>query len=75
MCNACFDDNKIHTTTTFTVEYNECLIVVRNVPCLECQICGEVTFSDDISARLEKIVNAAKNILQDVSVIDFSKAA
>ncbi|MBQ7497517.1 MAG: YgiT-type zinc finger protein [Selenomonas sp.] len=32
MCNACFDDNKIHTKTTFTVEYDNCVIVVRNVP-------------------------------------------
>lgn len=75
MCNACFDDNKIHTKTTFTVEYDNCVIVVRNVPCLECQVCGEVTFADEVSDRLEKIVNAAKAIMQDVSVIDFNRAA
>lgn len=31
MCNACFGDDKIKTTTTFTVEYNGSIIVVRNV--------------------------------------------
>ena len=75
MCNACFKDDKIKTHTTFTVEYKDCIIVVKNVPCLECQICGEITFSDEVSERLEKLVNAAKSVLQEISVIDYSKAA
>ena len=75
MCDACFNDNKIHSTTTFTVEHSKRVIVVRKVPCLKCRVCGDVTFSDDISARLEQIVNEAKNLLQDVSVVDFSFAA
>ena len=44
MCNACFSDDKIETKTTFTVEYNDCIIVIKNVPCLECQRCGEIFF-------------------------------
>lgn len=75
MCNACFRDDKIKTSTTFTVEYKGCIIVIRNVPCFECQMCGEITFSDDVSAKLEEIVNAAKSVLQDISVIDYTKVA
>ena len=74
MCEECFGENKIPATTTFTIEHDTRVIVVRNVPCLKCRACGDVTFSDDVSARLEQIVNAAKNILQDISVIDFSVA-
>ena len=75
MCNACFRDDKIETTTTFTVEYKDCIIIIRNVPCLECQMCGEITFTNEVSARLEKLVNSAKSMLQDISIIDYSKAA
>lgn len=75
MCNACFNDNKVHTTTTFTVEYNNCIIVVKNVPCLECEICGEVTFTDEVSARLEFLVNTAKKLMQEIAVIDYQKVA
>ena len=75
MCNACFEDNKIKTFTTFTVDYKGCIIVIRNVPCLECQICGEITFTDEVSAQLEKIVNSSKAVLQYVSIIDYSKVA
>ena len=49
MCNACFSNDKIKTKTTFTVEYKDSIIVVRNVPCLECPICGEVTFTNEVS--------------------------
>ena len=75
MCNECFSDNKIKSRTTFTVEYKDCIIVVKNVPCLECELCGDITFTDEVSAKLEELVNAAKSIMQDVSVIDYAKVA
>ncbi len=75
MCNACFNEDRLKTTTTFTVDYKGGIIVVRNVPCLECQVCGEITFADEVSAKLEEIVNAAKSVLQEISVIDYAKVA
>ena len=75
MCNMCFKIDKISTTTTFTVQYKDCIIVVKNVPCLECSVCGEILFSNDVSEKLEKIIEAAKKLLQEVAVIDFARAA
>ena len=75
MCIKCFDDHKINAKTTFTVEYNDCIIVIKNVPCMECSICGEITFSDEVSEKLELLVESAKKILQEVAVIDYTKAA
>lgn len=75
MCNMCFSEKKISTKTTFTVEHDGCIIVVKNVPCWECPICGEIIFSDVVSAKLEELVSAAKKIWQEISVIDFSRAA
>lgn len=75
MCNACFSDDKLKTKTTFTVEYKNCIIVIKNVPCLECEVCGEITFTDEVSAKLEIIVNTAKRLMQEISVIDYNKAA
>ena len=75
MCNACFNDNKTKSKTTFTIEYKDCIIVIKNVPCLECEVCGEITFTDEVSEKLEIIVNAAKKLMQEISVIDYNKAA
>lgn len=74
MCGRC-DTDRIQTTTTFTVEYNDCIIVIKNVPCLECQMCGETTFTDDVAEKLEIIVEKAKAVLQEISVIDYSRVA
>ena len=75
MCNMCFSDDKIQTTTTYTIEYKGNIIVIKNVPCLECTMCGETFFSDEVSEKLEQIVNAAKKIMQEIAVIDYQKAA
>lgn len=75
MCKHCFTEKKIETKTAFTVEYNDCIIVVKNVPWLECPVCGEVTISDEVSTKLEMIVSAAKKLMQEISVIDYTKAA
>ena len=66
MCNMCFKIDKIS---------KDCIIVVKNVPCLECSVCGEILFSNDVSEKLEKIIEVAKKLLQEVAVIDFARAA
>lgn len=45
------------------------------IPCLECPICRETTFSDEVSSKLETLVNSAKKILQEISIIDYRKIA
>lgn len=75
MCNQCFSAEKLKIKTTFTVECGNCIIIVRNVPCMECRVCGEVIFSDEVSAKLEEIVTAAKAVMQEIAIIDYDKAA
>ena len=61
------------STTTHVVNYNG--IIIKNVPCEECDQCGEVEYSDEVMRRLETIVNSAKKLLQDFSIIDYAKVA
>ena len=63
------------TTTTHVVNYKGCIIIIKNVPCEECVQCGERYYSDTVAEKLEKIVNAAKKMMQELSVLDFEKAA
>ena len=62
-------------TTTHVVNYNGSLIIIKNVPCEECDQCGEVEYSDEVMKQLEIIVNNAKTLLQDFSIIDYAKVA
>lgn len=74
MCFYCKGDMK-PGTTTHVVNYNDCVIVIKNVPCEECDQCGEVEYSDDVMKKLDDIINSIKKLMQDVSVIDYSKVA
>lgn len=59
--------------TTHVVNYNGSIIVIKNVPCEECDQCGEIFYTDEVAERLEKIVDKAKQMLQEVTIIDYSK--
>lgn len=75
MCMYCKCREVSAAVTTHVVNYRGSLIVIKNVPCLECVQCGETYFSDEVASRLEEIVSKAKNFLQEISVIDYQKAA
>ncbi len=74
MCFYCKGDMKAGTTT-HVVNYKECVIIIKNVPCEECEQCGAVEYSDEVMKRLEIMVNRAKELMQDISVMDYLKIA
>lgn len=41
----------------------------------ECVQCGEKYYSDETAEHLERLVNEAKKIMQEISVIDYRKVA
>ena len=55
--------------------YKDCIIVIKNVPCLECDQCGEKYYTDEVAEKLEIIVNMAKKLMQEIAVIDYTQAA
>ncbi|MBQ7563073.1 MAG: type II toxin-antitoxin system MqsA family antitoxin [Lachnospiraceae bacterium] len=75
MCMYCKCKEERPSTTVHVVNYHDSVIIVKNVPCQECVQCGEKYFSMKTAERLEEIVNAAKKIMQEISVIDYEKAA
>ena len=76
MCFYCKCKTTVPSLTTHVVTLDNCLIVVKNVPCEACEQCGEKTFSDEVMERLELIVLKAREIASEVIVTDFdSKVA
>ena len=74
-CFFCKSKEMVEAKTTEVFEYGGNLIIVRNIPCLECEQCGEKYLIDSVMEQLENLSNEAKNIIQDVSIIDFAKVA
>lgn len=75
MCMFYKHDTVKESTTTHVVNYKNCIIVIKNVPCEECEQCGEKFYTDEVAEHLEAIVNSAKKLMQEISVIDYNKAA
>lgn len=61
----------IGSTTTHVVNYKNCIIVIKSVPCLECTQCGEKYYTDEVAEHLEDIANMSKNLMQEIAVIDY----
>ena len=57
------------------VDLGNCIVIVKNVPSQVCTQCGEVSYSDEVVARLEQIVSQVKNSLTEIAVINYPSAA
>lgn len=75
MCFLCKCNTVRQSTTTHVVNYKGSIIVIKNVPCEECEQCGEIFYTDDVAQRPEELVEQAKQMLQEISVIDYGKVA
>lgn len=69
MCKGNLEEKK----TTFMVELDNCIVIIKNVPSLVCKQCGEISYSDEVAKQLEKLVNSVKNIITEITVINYSE--
>ena len=63
------------SVTTSVTDLGDCLVIVRNVPCYKCTECNEILYTGDVVEKLEKIIEIAKKMMQEISVVDYSKVA
>lgn len=65
--------NVIQKKHTFIQEFDNCIIIIKNVPALVCSQCGEVYYNDEISEKLEEIVNRLQTMVKDVAIFEYDK--
>ncbi|PIQ97632.1 MAG: YgiT-type zinc finger domain-containing protein [Nitrospinae bacterium CG11_big_fil_rev_8_21_14_0_20_56_8] len=61
--------------TTFAVDLQSGVVVVRNVPALVCARCGDAWIEDEVAARLEAIVTEARRKHTVVEVTQWQQVA
>lgn len=61
--------------TTSVTDLGNCLIIIRNVPCYKCTQCNEVIYTGDVIKKIEEIIEHCRNMMQEISIIDYSKVA
>ncbi len=58
--------------TTFTIDFEKGVVVIRHVPAKVCDSCGESWIDDVASAQLEIMVKAAQSGQRQFEVIDMA---
>ena len=61
-------------TTIHTIQLRNCIVVIKNVPCLKCSQCGETVFSTDTIEKVEQILQCAQQSAAEITVINFLTA-
>ena len=58
--------------TTYMIELNQCIIIIKNVPSLVCKQCGEVSYTDKVANQIEKLIDSVKNTITEITVINYT---
>ena len=57
--------------TTFMVDIDRCIIIVKNVPSQVCTQCGETSYSNDVAKQLEKMVNSLRRSITEIAIVNY----
>jgi YgiT-type zinc finger domain-containing protein len=60
---------------THAVTLDKCVIIIKNVPALVCEQCGETYFTDDVMQSLEVIIDRLEGIIKEVAIVDYADVA
>lgn len=74
-CFTCKGGHLKEELKTYVANLDNGVIIVKNVPSLVCQQCGEVYYTDAVMKRLEKIVDTMEKLVEEVAIVEFSKTA
>ena len=65
----------IPSVTTHVVTLKDCVIIIKNVPCEECEQCGEKYFSDEVMEKLDSIIDKAQEVAGEIFITDYNLRA
>ena len=57
--------------TTYMVEKEKRIIIIKNVPSQVCGQCGETSYNHDTAKRLEKIIDQLSLTLTEIAVVNY----
>jgi YgiT-type zinc finger domain-containing protein len=61
--------------TTHVAELKNCIVIIKNVPCMKCTQCGETVFTGTVLKKIEHILSACESAMTEVAIVNFKTAA
>lgn len=69
-CFMCKGD-MINKNTNYFLDLDGSIIIIKNVPSLVCDQCGEVFYENEVMKRIEKIIDLFKNALTEIAIVNY----
>jgi len=61
--------------TTFVLELDEHILIVKRVPARVCTQCGEKAYSNEVAKRLEQIANTFRDSSTELTIMHYQDRA
>lgn len=61
--------------TTHVAELENCIVIIKHVPCLKCFQCGEVVYTGTTLRKIEEILGKCRAAMTKVAIVDYQPAA
>ncbi len=69
-CFMCKGD-MINKNTNYILDLDGSIIIIKNVPSLVCDQCGEVFYENEVMKQIEKIIDLFKNVLTEIAIVNY----
>ena len=74
-CLSCKSGTMVEAATVYTAVLKNCILIIKNVPCVRCEQCGEVLYNTETLEKVDRISAMAEKMASEVSIIDYAKVA
>lgn len=74
-CLSCKSGKMAESVTIYTAVLKNCILIIKNVPCVKCKQCGDVLYNTDVLEKIDHIAAMAEKMASEVSIIDYTKVA
>ena len=72
VCSFCGNKNFVEKQVQYIYKHNDRFLVVNNVPCEECEFCGEQYFKAEVLKKIEQefneVYSAGKKVGKEIQV-------
>ena len=63
------------STTAYFAQLKNCYVIIENVPCLQCDQCGEIFYRASVLERIDDIIDALEKVSSKIFIVDYKAAA
>lgn len=74
-CLICKSGTMKESTTAYFAQLKNCYVIIENVPCLQCDQCGEIFYRASVLERIDDIINALEKVSSKIFIVDYKAAA